>query len=46
MNDKEWLHRVKLAVDVYKEQYKSVPSEYEHIDKFIVWLHQQYGIVL
>ena len=44
MNDKDWLSKVKLAVEVFKEtEFCTEPDE---VDVFVSWLYSQYGIVM
>lgn len=40
--DKEFLDRIKLAIDFYK---KSVSSEPVDLDAFMKWLYSQYGML-
>lgn len=41
MNDKQWLERVTIAYNVYKNEVSpSLP-----VENFINWLYKQYGIV-
>ncbi len=42
MNDKEWLNRVLIAYQVYKEK----NTDSESIKNFLLWLYQQYGIIV
>lgn len=41
MNDRQWLERVTIAYEAYKDQVgPSLP-----IENFIQWLYKQYGII-
>lgn len=42
MIDKEWLQRVTIAYEVYRQERGDNPA----IEDFIKWLYQQYGIEL
>jgi len=42
MIDQEWLGKVMLAYNVYKQEVRSDAS----VEDFIMWLYQQYGIIL
>ena len=41
MNDQEWLKRVTIAYEVYKQQV----GETLPVEEFIIWLYKQYGII-
>jgi hypothetical protein len=41
-DDNIWLAKIRLAFRVYKQAH---PDEAESIDKFIAWLHKEYGFI-
>lgn len=44
MNDKDWLEKVSLGAKVYNENRLHRDFQADEIEKFIEWLHKQYGI--
>lgn len=44
MTDKEWLSKVALAARVYNEQRLCRDFQAAEIDKFVQWMHKEYGI--
>ncbi len=45
MSDRDWLERVRLAMDVYNQGRLHRDFQAAEIEKFIMWLYQQYGYV-
>ena len=45
MTDKEWLDKVKLGAKVYNEKRLHRDFQAAELEKFIKWLHEQYGVV-
>jgi hypothetical protein len=41
-DDQKWLAKICIAFRVYKQLN---PEEAESIDKFIAWLHKEYGFI-
>ena len=44
--DKDWLHRIVVASEVYKNDIIKYESQKQEIDNFVQWLYKQYGIVM
>lgn len=45
MIDKEWLDKVALGATIYNEERMHRDFQADEVNKFVDWLHQQYGVI-